>query len=131
MNIVTQVFVNILILFGTAVLIVVGNALRKWLEEKCNSEVESGKNRVYCMLYDIVRIVVDSVEQMYLCDINSAGNWTSEQKKQEAVKKISEWVKTNGYSEMISDALIDSCIESVVKEMNDNLPTETDIHSEF
>ena len=127
MNIVTQVFVNILILFGTAVLIVVGNALRKWLEEKCNSEVESGKNRIYCMLYDIVRIVVDSVEQMYLCDINSAGEWSSERKKQEAVKKISEWVETNGYSGMISTALIDSCIESVVKEMNDKESSGEDI----
>lgn len=119
MNIVTQVFVNLLILFGTAVLIVVGNALRKWLEEKANESIESGKNKVYGMLYDIVRIVVDSVEQMYLCDVDSAGSWTSCQKKKEAVKKISEWVTTQGYSGMISQELIDSCVEAVVKEMND------------
>lgn len=132
MEILNQILVNILIFFSTAILIVVGNALRKWLEAKMAESEESGKTAIYGMLYDIVRITVSGIEQMYLGDVSGAGSWSSSEKKNAAVEQIMAWVNQNGYSEVISEKLISSLIEAVVKEMNDELPpVESDITPEY
>lgn len=130
-NMVTQIFVNILLFFVMAVLVVVGNAVRKWLEAKIAESNEGGKTIIYGMLYDIVRIVVNGIEQMYLGDVGGAANWNSSEKKTKAVEQVMEWVEKNGYKDVISEKLISSLIESAVKEMNDELPTESDITPEY
>lgn len=132
MEILNQILINILIFFATAILIVVGNALRKWLEAKMAETEDSDKTAIYGMLYDIVRIVVSGIEQMYLGDVSGAGNWSSSDKKNAAVEQVMAWVNQNGYSEVISEKLISSLIEAVVKEMNDELPpVESDITPEY
>lgn len=123
-NIVTQILINVLLFFIMAVLVVVGNALRKWLEAKVAESNDRDKTSIYGMLYDIVRIVVQGIEQMYLGDVGEAGEWSSSEKKSAAVKKVVEWVKQMGYEGIVSDNLIDSLIEAAVKEMNDELPPE-------
>lgn len=132
MEVLNQVLVNILIFFATAILIVVGNALRKWLEAKMAETEESDKTAIYGMLYDIVRIVVNGIEQMYLGDVSGAANWNSSEKKSAAVDQVMEWVNQNGYGGIISEKLISSLIEAAVKEMNDELPpVENDITPEY
>jgi len=115
MELLNQILTNILIFFITAVLIVVGNALRSWLNAKMIEAGESGKSTVLEMLYQIVKMTVEGIEQMY-----NSGVWTSEDKKQQAIDQVSTWVKQNGYDSMISEELISSVIEACVKQMNED-----------
>ncbi|MBO4736086.1 MAG: hypothetical protein J5614_06785 [Paludibacteraceae bacterium] len=119
MSIVHEVMVNILIFFVIGVMIVVGNALTNWLKAMADKNKESGTNQIYAMLYDVVRFVVQGIEQMYLGDVGGAAGWTSSEKKHKAAEQIMDWVNQNGYSGMISEKLVDSIIEACVKEMND------------
>ena len=114
-NVVTEILVNIAILFITGVLIVVGNALRKWLEAKISESEGKKESAIYYMLYDIVHYVVSGIEQIYL----SGEDMTSEQKKRKAVEEVKAWVDQNGYGKYVSEQLIGSVIESAVKTMND------------
>lgn len=113
-NVITEILVNIAILFCTGVIIVVGNALRKWLESKITESEGKEKAAIYYMLYDIVQYVVNGIEQIYL----SGADMTSEQKKHKAVEEVKNWVNQNGYGQYISEELIGSVIESAVKTMN-------------
>lgn len=121
-NIVTEILVNIAILFITGIIIVVGNALRKWLEAKMADTSDHNKNAIYTMLYDIVRFVVQGIEQLYL----SGEDMTSEEKKRKAMDQVKDWVDKMGYGDVVSPKIIDSVIEACVKEMNDNAPEEFD-----
>lgn len=121
-NIITEIMVNIAIFFVTGVIIVVGNAIRKWLEAKMLDTSDHNKNAIYGMLYDIVRFVVQGIEQMYI----SGDEMTSEEKKRKAVDQVKDWVDKMGYTAYITPKLIDSVIEACVKEMNDQLPPEGD-----
>jgi len=113
-NVITEILVNIAILFCTGVIIVVGNALRKWLESKITESEGKEKATIYYMLYDIVQYVVNGIEQIYL----SGADMTSKQKKRKAVEEVKNWVNQNGYGQYISEELIGSVIESAVKTMN-------------
>lgn len=115
-NVVTQILVNILILFITGTVIIMTSALEKWLKAKMKESDENGKILIYKALYDIVRFVVQGIEQMYL----SGAEWSSETKKAKAVTQVTEWVTQNGYDKVITPQLVSTVIEACVKEMNES-----------
>ena len=119
MDIVREILVNVLIFFITGIIIVISNAARKWLESLAEKNKQGENNLIISMLYDVITFTVKGIEQMYQAEVGPAEEWGSYEKKKIAKDQVLEWVKQNGYENLITESLVDSVIEAAVKEMND------------